>query len=112
MERASILVKAATVQGKAHFEFEQLDGELTLKQMAQFLELASQFIYKQFPHLKPESKSSEQAAFQELFEIVRNLAETMEECGYWPDTSHSQVKLGDLGREARALLDKIEGGAA
>lgn len=51
------------------------------------------------------------AASPELYEIVRKLAETIEECGYWPDTSHSQVKLGDLGREARALLDKIEVGA-
>lgn len=52
MERATVLVKCAIINGEAHFEFEQLDGELTLKQMAQFLELASQFIYKQFPHLK------------------------------------------------------------
>lgn len=48
------------------------------------------------------------AKIPELYEIVRKLAETIEECGYWPDTSHSQVKLGDLGREARDLLDKLK----
>lgn len=47
------------------------------------------------------------AASPELYEIVRKLAETIEECGHWPDTSHSQVKLGDLGREAHSLLARI-----
>lgn len=52
MERATVLVKCAIINGEAHFEFEQLDGELNIEELAQFLELSSQFIYKCFPHLK------------------------------------------------------------
>ena len=54
MDRAVVIVKAATLNGEAHFGIEQLEGELNLKEVAQLLELASQFIYKQFPHLKDD----------------------------------------------------------
>lgn len=41
MDRAAVMVKAATLNGEVHFEIEQLEGVLNLKEVAQFLELAS-----------------------------------------------------------------------
>lgn len=48
----------------------------------------------------------------QLLLLVKRFASIMEGCGNWPDTSTSQVSLGDLASEANDVLAQVKGGVA
>lgn len=47
-----------------------------------------------------------------LMGLLRKFDSIMDGCGNWPDTSTSQVNLGDLVAEVRAAIAAVKGGAA
>lgn len=57
---------------------------------------------------------AERQAMAPLLVLLKKFDSIMEGCGNWPDTSTSQVNLGDLAAEVREAIRKHEqkGGAA
>jgi hypothetical protein len=60
----------------------------------------------------PVMDSEAVAQRDRLLAIVERFASIMDGCGNWPDTSTSQVSLGDLANEAEAVIAEVKGGAA
>lgn len=58
----------------------------------------------------PAPFSEMRAQRDQLLGLLRKFDSIMDGCGNWPDTSSSQVSLGDLAAEARATIAAVEGG--
>lgn len=49
------------------------------------------------------------AAAPKLLAMLKKFIAVMDGCANWPDTSCTQVKLGDIANDARATIAKVEG---
>lgn len=60
----------------------------------------------------PVMDSEAVAQRDQLLVLLKKFDSIMEGCGNWPDTSSSQVSLGDLAAEVRQSIAAMKGGAA
>lgn len=85
------------------------------KELASIVEIHSEatdsnFAWAELSSMRDAIAAAEQAQQAEpvgvLVDVLVKFVDIMDGCGNWPDTSTSQVKLGDLAKEAVAAIGR------